>query len=313
MVSPPLAGVVASAGGVEPLRALVSTLPKDFGAVLLVVVHVSPDEPSVLPHILGRAGRLPSRHAEDGEPLEPGIVLVAPPDNHLTVRDGRVALGGGPKEWGHRPSGDRLLRSIALEAGDRAAGIVLSGMLDDGASGLRAIGSVGGLALVQDPREALFPAMPRAAIAAVAPDAVAPVARLAELLCGWADRLTETPSPFTCPDCGGSLWEEQLGGDKVRYRCRVGHAFSVSELVAEKADGFASALWSAVVALEERVDLMSSMAERYHTQGKPERAARYEETAQSAASEAKLLRRMIEDLNEELQDGGRRDERDSTA
>ena len=187
--------MAASAGGVEALRAFVSWLPEDFAAPVLVVLHITPTGPTVLPHILSRAGPLPARHPEDGEPLAGGVILVAPPDRHLAVADGRARLLASPPERGHRPSADVLLRSVAAAFGEAGSGAVLSGTMDDGAAGLAAIRLAGGLALVQDPAEALFPGMPRAAIAQADPQLVAPLSALAVRLCAWLDELRGETAP----------------------------------------------------------------------------------------------------------------------
>ena len=180
-----MVAVVASAGGVEALTSFVSMLPADFPAAVLVVLHIPPEGPSVLPRILARAGKLPARHPEDGEPLARGVIMVAPPNRHLAVADRHIRLLSCARENGHRPSADVLLRSAAAVFGDRAAGVVLSGTMDDGAAGLRAVAAVGGLTLVQDPEEAPFPGMPLAAIAEASPQFVGPVSALAGQVCAW--------------------------------------------------------------------------------------------------------------------------------
>ena len=184
---------VASAGGVEALTSFVGLLPADFPAAVLVVLHIPPQGPSVLPRILTRAGLLPARHPADGEPLARGVIMVAPPDRHLVVEDRHVRLLTRAKENGHRPSADVLLRSVAQVFGPRAAGVVLSGTMDDGAAGLRAVTAVSGLALVQDPKEAAFPGMPLAAIAEASPHFVGSVAGLAGRLCEWVAGLPDDP------------------------------------------------------------------------------------------------------------------------
>lgn len=179
MSTPRLVVVGASAGGVEALRGLLSLLPADLPAAVLVVMHMAPGAPSVLPRILGRASRLPVNEALDGLPIEAGRVYVAPGDQHLIVEDGHLALVRGPRENGHRPALDPLFRSAARAHGARVAGVVLSGNLSDGTHGLAQVRHHGGTTLVQEPSEALFDGMPRSAIAEVEVDAVLPLAGLA--------------------------------------------------------------------------------------------------------------------------------------
>lgn len=174
--------VGASAGGVEALRALISGLPADFPAAVLVVLHVPSGTRSALPSILQRAGKLPAKQAEEGDQVRPGHVLVAGPDQHMIVHDGKVTLSRGPAENGHRPAIDVLFRSAAQVSGPRVVGVVLSGALDDGTAGLAAIRSRGGIGVVQHPDEALHPSMPRSAIEGAAPEHVVPVTEMPALL-----------------------------------------------------------------------------------------------------------------------------------
>jgi two-component system chemotaxis response regulator CheB len=172
--------VGASAGGVEALIQLVEGLPADLPAPVLVVLHVAAG-PSHLPAILCRAGKLPVSHATDGETLAGGKIYVAPPDRHIEVRQDRVKLNGGPRQNRVRPSADVLFRSAAEVYSTRAIGVILTGLLDDGAAGLAAIKRAGGLAVVQDPRDAQNASMPEAAIAATEVDHVVPVAQIGPL------------------------------------------------------------------------------------------------------------------------------------
>jgi two-component system chemotaxis response regulator CheB len=151
-----------------------------------VVLHIPARGPSVLPEILSRAGPLPARHPGDGDPLASGVILVAPPDRHLAASGGCARLLASPPESGHRPSADVLLRSTASDFGAACCGIILSGTMNDGAAGLAAVRQAGGLALVQDPEEAEFPGMPKAAIAAADPQFVGPLSALADRLGVWA-------------------------------------------------------------------------------------------------------------------------------
>jgi two-component system chemotaxis response regulator CheB len=174
--------VGASAGGLEALRQLAAGLPADLPASVLVVLHIPPTGASVLPGILDRAGPLPATHAKDGSPLEHGRIYVAPPDFHLLVDDRTLRLEHGPAEHGHRPAVDPLFRSAARVYGERVVGVVLSGALDDGALGLAAVKAGGGVAVAQDPEDAMYPSMPRNAIDRGGADHVVVAADLAELV-----------------------------------------------------------------------------------------------------------------------------------
>jgi len=174
--------VGASAGGIEALQRLVAQLPPDLPAAVLVVLHLAPKGTSVLPQILSRAGALPAAQAVDGAAVQGGHLYVAPPDAHLLVAHGRLRLDGGAPMNGHRPAIDPLFGSVADAYGPAGAGIVLSGVLDDGTAGLLAIKQAGGVTLAQDPADALYDMMPRSAIEVVSPDYVATAEELGKVL-----------------------------------------------------------------------------------------------------------------------------------
>jgi two-component system, chemotaxis family, protein-glutamate methylesterase/glutaminase len=309
--------VAASAGGVEALKEFAAALPGDFAGAVLIVLHLPPGGPSVLPAILTKAGELPARHPVAGEELRPGVILAAPPDRHMVVSDRAVTVIAGPRENGHRPSADVLLRSVAAHYGERAAGVILSGTMDDGAAGLRALGIAGGLTLVQDPKEAAFPGMPLAAIAAAEPKVVGSVSVIVDHLCQWiarlpdkeinlvsADRLTDQAdttdlTPLTCPECGGSLWRRNKHGAEL-FRCRVGHTYSADGLLLGKQAALEAGLWAAIVALEERAEVSRRIIRRLRDTGRDSQLARYRQDVAEAEKRAQLLRELMDDLVQEV-------------
>lgn len=169
----------ASAGGVETLKRVVGGLPGELPAAVCIVLHIAPDSPSVLAHILARSGPLPCMAAREGDRLRPGQIAVAPPDRHMSVDGDQLHLTLGPRENGHRPAVDVLFRSAAEAWGERVIGVILSGTGRDGAVGLAAVKSRGGAAVIQDPAEALYPGMPTAALVHVVADAVVPSEQVA--------------------------------------------------------------------------------------------------------------------------------------
>lgn len=276
----------ASAGGIDALKTIASQLPRDFIGSVLVVVHTAADAPGVLANILDQAGPIPAKYAENGEKIRPGQIYVAPPDHHLVVEPGRLRLTRGPRENRFRPAIDPLFRSVAQVYGPRAVGVILTGGLDDGTSGLWAIERLGGTAIVQDPAEALAPSMPLSASRHVEIDHSVQVASLAPLLVLLAatpadaagvrvpdelevevriakeDKGTEAgviqlggPSIYACPECHGVLFQMREK-TPLRFRCHTGHSYTVNSLLAEMDEAIEESLWNAVRALEERVLLM---------------------------------------------------------
>lgn len=314
----------ASAGGVEALVQLAHDLPLDLPAAVFVVVHVPAYSKSVLPDILNRAGKLPAVHPQDGESIQHGHIYVAPPDYHLLIKQGYIRLARGPRENTHRPAVDPLFRTAARAYKERVVGVVLSGTLDDGTAGLLSIKNQGGVAVVQDPEDALFPSMPSSAIAAVDVDYVLPMSHIVSVLVNLArepvqaagvspmsseieiessmaeldpvalqkDERPGTPSGFACPECGGALWELH-DGELMRFRCRVGHALSANSLLAEQSQATETALWTALRALEESGALAHRLALRSGRQNQTGVAERFQRRAQDAEQQAALIRQLI--------------------
>jgi two-component system chemotaxis response regulator CheB len=255
-----------SAGAIEALRALLGALPRDLPAAVFVVLHQAAEHRTRLPELLTRVGPLPVELAVHGQPIRPGHVVLAPPDNHLLLAPGYVSVVRGPKENGHRPAIDPLFRSAANAFGPRVIGVVLSGALDCGTYGLSSIKARGGLTLVQDPAEAQVTSMPESALAKVAIDQVGRAAALGAFI----GRTVREPLPaaeatsapddppatrevradVSCPLCQGAMTEAGKGADLV-LRCHVGHQFSLAGLLQVQSEALESALWAGVRALEE--------------------------------------------------------------
>jgi two-component system chemotaxis response regulator CheB len=319
----PPAGVIVvgtSAGGVEALREFVAQLPTDLPAAVAVVLHIPARAPSALATILDRAGPLPAEMARAGMPVRAGVVVTAPSDHHLLVGPTQVALSRGPRENGHRPSVDVLFRSAARWWGARTIAVVLSGSQDDGAAGAFEVAQAGGVVFVQEPTSAAYPGMPTATLAAVPRAAPGTPAQLAKLVAD-ASRSLPTPEPapsdllrmetaiaafdedahaaperpgrpvgIACPECGGAMFE--LASDRLlRYRCRVGHAWSPESLLTEQVASAEAALWAAVRTLEEKAALHRRLADRGGTVAAPGHRERAAEAAASAAT----IRRMLQD------------------
>jgi two-component system chemotaxis response regulator CheB len=325
-----VAVVGASAGGVEALCAFVRGLPADLEPAVLTVLHLAPYGTSVLPKILARNTGLPVLRAEEGQPLLAGHLYVATPDRHLMVRDRHVHLSSAPRENGHRPAIDPALRSAVEGYGAATAGVLLTGTGDDGAAGLLAVHRAGGATAVQDPDEALYDGMPRAALRHVAVDAVLPVAEVG----AWIAQLQAVPvtvpgsamppdaprhhssSPvvdalppgrdpasavpdasgaatrFTCPDCGGVLFAGEEPG-LLTFNCSIGHKYSPDSLVAANRDGVEAALWRAVRTLEDRIVLLSRMADRARAAGLDRSARSMESQGRDLLARAAAIRDAI--------------------
>lgn len=310
MASRDIIVVAASAGGLPPLQALAAGLPRGFPGALFVVQHVGTRR-SLLPELLSQAGPLPATFAEDGMAVEPGRILVAPPDHHLLLGPGHVRLSRGPAENRTRPAADPLFRTTAEAYGPRVVGVVLSGMLADGTAGLLAVRRRGGVAVVQDPAEALYPGMPRSALAHVAVDHRLPAAAMPALLRRLAradptvteGAMSETgqlggyrldePAALTCPACGGALKEERHEGLPY-FTCHVGHRYAGPDMGEAQAAKMEEALEVALRTLNERASLAGKMADSMRHKGLSGVAARWDDARAQALDRAETLRRFLE-------------------
>jgi two-component system, chemotaxis family, protein-glutamate methylesterase/glutaminase len=325
-------GVVAiggSAGSVEALTELVGGLPADLPATVLVTVHVGGNTRSRLPGILARSGPLPAAHARHGEPLRSGRIYVAPPDFHLLAADGVARLSSGPRVNRHRPAVDVMFASAARWRRTKVVAAVLSGVLDDGAVGAALVARAGGRVLAQDPVEALFDAMPRAAMAAVRDAVAVPTAEMADLIgrmaVEMADdvsdvddgdaeepevagmQMSESDDPgflsadearltrLSCPECSGGLAEIDVKDIRF-FRCHVGHQYSPQSLEAAQRESVEAKLWAAAAALEEHAALARHLAGRPESLG-AEAAEGYREVADRSTDTARSLLGRLQGAN----------------
>jgi two-component system, chemotaxis family, protein-glutamate methylesterase/glutaminase len=307
-----------SAGSHSALRQIMSELPADLPASVFVATHMPSQSPGFLADMLASAGPLPVSRAIDGQPIEHGRVYCAVPDRHLLVVDGIMKLGDGPRENLSRPAIDALFRSAALACGSRTIGVVLSGMLNDGASGLQAIKACGGTAVVQHPLDAHADQMPLSALEVVKADHVAPAGELGRLLAKIAGSEAEEdgrcpenlpleveiaaggrlgseslhkiadPSALSCPDCFGVL-SEIRGEQPLRFRCQIGHAYTADVLAARTAE-VGQAMRVALRIMEERVTLVRRMAQDAWNSGRTAVAELYEARTDEYTRYANVLR-----------------------
>ncbi|MGB5974703.1 MAG: chemotaxis protein CheB, partial [Nodosilinea sp.] len=257
-------------------------------------------------------------------PILPGHIYVAPPDVHMVVKPGCVRLYRGPHENRHRPAVDPLFRSAAVAYRAQTIGVVLTGYLDDGTSGLLAIKRCGGIAIVQDPDDADHPDMPSNALAAVEVDYRLPLHKMGSVI----HQITEQPVtnveevpddivkeakiaeqtmsnisdeeklghlvPMSCPECSGPLW--QIDADHVRrYRCHVGHGFTAKALMASQDATLEQALWAAMRTMEERANMALMMAKNEETRGRNKSAQVYEEQSKTSKAHAQVIRKLLVD------------------
>jgi len=314
----------ASAGGVEALIALVNDLPPNLPAAVFAVLHFPSHSISTLPAILNRSRTLRAVHPVDGQAIEQGYIYLALPDYHLLVKPGYIKLERGPRENRHRPAIDPLFRTAAQSYGDQVIGVILSGTLDDGTAGLATVKRHGGMIIVQEPDDAMFPGMPLNAIANVEVDHVLPLAEIPQLLIRHTfptpqaeqeslgvprskkkidviedptnkanDHLPDgKPSMFSCPECGGVLWEVDRD-HLLHFRCRVGHAYTLQTLLADQDEAVEEAFWVALRALEERASLLRRIADRLALRNHHIMLSRYEEQIQHVEKHAEMIRSLL--------------------
>jgi two-component system chemotaxis response regulator CheB len=313
----------------EALTRLLQDLPADFSAPIFIVQHLSPHSTGgFIVKRLAETSQRPCYLAQDGEVFEPGVVYMAPADHHLLVRPGAMVVAKGPHENQFRPAIDPLFRSAAAHFGSRAIGVILTGFMSDGLAGIEAVHRAGGLTVVQDPVDAEFPDLPRNVLRYLNPTHVVPLAQMGDLLTQLVNEpapvYRETPrdilleaqiterimthgnmnhiedleklghrAPYSCPDCGGALWEVKKEGEVKRFRCHTGHTYTDESLLTSMSGTLEETLWVAMRALEERRTLLLNMARQHE-----HISARWANSQQQRADEMKVhierLRQVLE-------------------
>jgi two-component system chemotaxis response regulator CheB len=291
----------ASAGGFEAIQQVVSGFQTDLPAAVFITLHQFERGPGLMPQILNRAGPLLAAYPWEESPIEQGRIYVAPPDYHLILTPDSVQLSHGPKENLHRPCINTMFRSAAAAHGERVAGVLLTGLLDDGAAGLWEIQQRGGATVAQDPKEAAFPSMPESAIRGSSVQYILRLAEIAPLLTRLAmgdytnlsGRVSvpslQEPALQACPECGGVMKLHRLGRLK-EYTCHVGHRLSPQAMIAQKTEVVERAVWAALSQAEE----LSSLLEQAIVDGDGESASALEDELARCRKEQELLRTMIE-------------------
>jgi two-component system, chemotaxis family, protein-glutamate methylesterase/glutaminase len=319
----------ASAGGIEPLSNICQKLPADLPAAVFIVTHIPMNAHTFLPAILTRTCKLSIITPTSGEKILPGKIYIAPANQHMIIEDGIICLQFGPKINHCRPAIDPLFRSAAITYKNKTIGVILSGLLDDGTAGMLAIKKYGGTTIVQDPKEAQFPDMPQNVLKYVSVDHCLGSNAIPDLLIQLINKpplpttayqsdslnnevqmdvlLNEhstvndgsdesmskvgSASTFTCPTCHGTLWEIQ-DSSLLRFRCRVGHAFSLESFSIALEDQVEDALWAALRSLEEKANLSERIAVRAKTKGIGN-AIHFSGEAKQAKVNATILKKIL--------------------
>jgi two-component system chemotaxis response regulator CheB len=290
----------ASAGGFPAVSKLLATFNENLNAAVFIVMHISKSSGADNIRLtFQRHTRLTCRVARNGESIKKQQVYICPSDRHMLLDDGKILVQRGAYENHYRPSIDVLFRSAAATYGACVTGIILTGMLDDGTSGMWAIKRSGGICVVQDPEEAVFPSMPSSVINNMDVDYKLPIAEiggvvtglLADRQCGPGEipeevkleaeitkRMSSDPEELaklgpqtniTCPDCGGML--SKVESDILpRFRCFTGHSYTAACLEELQLGNLEESLWTAIRMMEERKNLLSST--QYENNSKSERA-----------------------------------------
>lgn len=268
MIARNIIAIGASAGGIEAIQKVASQFPPDLAAAVFITQHQAQRSEGILPTLLNRVCPLPAMHPWEETAIEMGKIYVAPPDYHLILTSDTVHVEHGPKENFQRPCINTMFRSAAAAHGPNVAGVLLTGLLDDGAAGLWEIQQKGGATLVQDPEEAAYRSMPDSAIRGLNVQYIVRLAEIGPLLTRLTmgertmqERTEETVESVdetvsqACPECHGVMKLRRLGR-LLEYRCHVGHRMGLKTMIAEKSGLVERTMWNALAQSEELVTLL---------------------------------------------------------
>ncbi len=221
----PVVGIGASAGGLEAFETFVKALPDDFGIAYVLVVHLDPSHPSILPEIIQKKTKMKVSQVTDNMKIMPNQVFIIPPNRDLAIFKGRLKLLEFQTPRGMKLPIDTFFRSLAEDQGNKATAIILSGTGTDGTLGIRAIKGEAGMVIVQDPKSAKYDGMPQSAIASGLADYILPPEKMPELLKNFARHQSRELESATKTGAGKLL--NALQRIYVLLRTATGHDFSL--------------------------------------------------------------------------------------
>ncbi|MDB5229887.1 MAG: hypothetical protein JWN76_692 [Chitinophagaceae bacterium] len=320
----------ASAGGLKALTEIVTQIDENIDAAFFIVLHLSKRGiGDFLSSTLQRFTKLPCTVATDNEPIRRGHIYIAPPGYHMIVKQNYIMIGSGATENRWRPSIDILFRSAAAAYCDRVIGIILTGLLDDGTSGMIGIKKCGGTTIVQDPNEAEYPEMPLSVLNNIEVDYCIPLAQvgfvvfntvtnketsggntppellieaeIAEKAAVGIEYVSKlgTHSMYSCPDCGGGLWQINEFNNFKRYKCHVGHSYSQDDLLKKQYDALESTFWVAMRMMEERRNLLIKIADEEGGKGLSRIAEEHRERAGDLKTHIDNLKQILFKVHED--------------
>jgi len=321
----------ASAGGQQAIVGIVKQLPADINAAIFVVLHLSiKSNAQVIAKTLQKNTSLNCTVATGGEEIKRSHLYLAPQNHHLLIKRNKIIIHHGARENKYRPSIDVLFRSAAVNYGSRVIGIVLTGLFDDGTSGMSAIKRCGGICIVQDPGDADFSDMPQSVINYIEVDHKVKLSKMGDVLNAILNMpvppgvpvprellveniITENMitsisqlneigdrSKFICPDCGGGLWA--LNNDPAnRYRCYTGHVYTEQGLYETQGLNLEESVWVSIRMLEERRNLLMLMATNADRSGNDDLAFSNRSRADEMKLHIKRLKVLLSRLTEDME------------